>query len=352
MIEEREASKQKEVSSEAKVYTVEKGDTLVKISQKTGIPLKKLLEMNPHLRGRENYIEVGEGINLDPETIPDWAKREATTEEKLVSRLIGLKWEMKQRQVAERREEWDAKAVTIPLTGWGVRPSNWIYGTPETQRLAGINRFLQKEVMPIAFDTGVGFIPVAGEVNDAIDTTLAATTGKDKWGKVVPKWMIPVMVVACLLPVVSTGLVKLAGKATVKATTEVVETVGEKGKYVRDVLPPLEEKYAEAFENIQIRTFKKGKMFYRSPSDVDMNEPWKPGNWLGTREAKTREGVDSLYYLKEWKNPLVVLRKYELVEDATFYYGKVKNGKGYQIYVPEDIDTSKIFKLIKEVELK
>jgi len=143
-----------------------------------------------------------------------------------MSWLIGLKWEMKQRLADERREEWDAKAVTIPLPGWGVRPSNWIYGTPETQRLAGINRFLQKEVMPIAFDTGVGFIPVAGEVNDAIDTTLAATTGKDKWGNVVSKWMIPVMVVACLLPVVSTGLVKLAGKATVKATTEVVETVG------------------------------------------------------------------------------------------------------------------------------
>ncbi|NPV39635.1 MAG: hypothetical protein HPY78_10245 [Brevinematales bacterium] len=126
----------------------------------------------------------------------------------------------------DRKDEWDTKAVTIPLTGWGVRPSNWLYGTAGTQRLAGINRFLQKEVMPMAFDTGVGFIPVAGEVNDAIDTTLAATTGKDKWGNVVSKWMIPVMVAACLLPVVSTGLVKVVSKATVKATTEVVETVG------------------------------------------------------------------------------------------------------------------------------
>lgn len=138
----------------------------------------------------------------------------------------------------------------------------------------------------IAFDIGVGFIPVAGEVNDVVDTALAATTGKDKWGRVVSKWMIPVMVAACLLPVVSTGLMKVAGKATVKTTTEVVETVGGKGKYVRDVLPPLDERYVDAFENIQVKTFKRGKMFYRSPSK-DMNEPWKPGNWLGTREAKT-----------------------------------------------------------------
>ncbi|QJR21309.1 hypothetical protein BREVNS_0559 [Brevinematales bacterium NS] len=77
MMEEREASKQKEVSSEAKVYTVEKGDTLVKISQKTGIPLKKLLEMNPHLRGRENCIEVGEKINLE-ESHPFHEKKEMT----------------------------------------------------------------------------------------------------------------------------------------------------------------------------------------------------------------------------------------------------------------------------------
>lgn len=77
MIEEREASKPGEVSSEAKVYTVEKGDTLVKIAQKTGIPLKKLLEMNPHLRGRENYIEVGEKINLE-ESHPFHEKKEMT----------------------------------------------------------------------------------------------------------------------------------------------------------------------------------------------------------------------------------------------------------------------------------
>ncbi|NPV39706.1 MAG: hypothetical protein HPY78_10610, partial [Brevinematales bacterium] len=77
-----------------------------------------------------------------------------------------------------------------------------------------------------AFDIGVGFIPVAGEVNDVVDTALAVTTGKDKRGSVVSKWMIPVMVAACLLPVVSTGLMKVAGKATVKATTEVVETAG------------------------------------------------------------------------------------------------------------------------------
>ncbi|QJR22055.1 hypothetical protein BREVNS_1305 [Brevinematales bacterium NS] len=226
MIEEREASKQKEVSSEAKVYTVEKGDTLVKISQKTGIPLKKLLEMNPHLRGRENYIEVGEGINLDPETIPEWANRQATAEEKAVSRQIGLKWEMAQRQKVSGGGEWENQAVTIPLTGWGVRSANWINGTPGMQRMRASERFLQKQVMPMAFDIGVGFIPVAGEVNDVVDTALAATTGKDKWGRVVSKWMIPVMVAACLLPVVSTGLMKVAGKATVKATTEVVETVG------------------------------------------------------------------------------------------------------------------------------
>jgi tetratricopeptide (TPR) repeat protein len=65
MMKEKEASKPGGVSSEPKVYTVEKGDTLVKIAQKTGIPLKKLLEMNPHLRGKENYIEIGEEIKLE-----------------------------------------------------------------------------------------------------------------------------------------------------------------------------------------------------------------------------------------------------------------------------------------------
>ncbi|NPV39702.1 MAG: LysM peptidoglycan-binding domain-containing protein, partial [Brevinematales bacterium] len=140
------------VNQAGKTYVVKRGDTLSQISQKTGIPLSKLLEMNPHLRGRENYIEVGEGINLDPETIPDWAKREATAGEKAMSQRIGQEWE--KRQQAE--SPWQKIAPQIPGTKeWMGRSSILNAAIP----ISGKNN-----ILTVGFVKG-GFLPEDTEKN-------------------------------------------------------------------------------------------------------------------------------------------------------------------------------------------
>jgi len=77
-----------------------------------------------------------------------------------------------------------------------------------------------------------------------------------------------------------------------------------------------------------------------------------PGRWMGTRETVTAQGTDSQYFLSFHNNPLNKLRAYEFTADVTVYYGKVKNGSGYQIYIPSDINTSDVLKFIREKELK
>jgi LysM repeat protein len=46
---ERPAKKQKQQRSKAKTYTVQTGDTLTAISQKTGVPVAELLALNPEV---------------------------------------------------------------------------------------------------------------------------------------------------------------------------------------------------------------------------------------------------------------------------------------------------------------
>lgn len=46
---ERPAKKQKQKRTEAKTYTVQTGDTLTAIAQKTGVPVAEILALNPEV---------------------------------------------------------------------------------------------------------------------------------------------------------------------------------------------------------------------------------------------------------------------------------------------------------------
>jgi len=51
-------------------------------------------------------------------------------------------------------------------------------------------------------------------------------------------------------------------------------------------------------------------------------------------------------------NPVEKLRTYEFAEDVTVYYGKVTDGTGYQILIPDDIDPASVLKYVEEISLK
>ena len=77
-----------------------------------------------------------------------------------------------------------------------------------------------------------------------------------------------------------------------------------------------------------------------------------PGPWFSTRATKTKFGTESQSHIKDWRNPLKVLRKYKFTQDDTVYYGKVRHGKGYQALFPSDIDPADVLAFIDEWSLK
>ncbi|MBK7207959.1 MAG: hypothetical protein IPH91_06745 [Elusimicrobia bacterium] len=121
--------------------------------------------------------------------------------------------------------------------------------------------------------------------------------------------------------------------------------------FVRSNLPKLQGTYRAAFEGpVELRTFKAGDVLYRSPS---AKEPWnKPGPWYTTRETVTVTGTESTSNIKKWGNPVTRLRAYELYQDVTVYYGKVKGGTGYQALFPQDVDTSAVLNYRGQTKLK
>lgn len=142
-------------------------------------------------------------------------------------------------------------------------------------------------------------------------------------------------------------------QAAYKAGKEarILEALGDLS-LVRKTLPNLELKYAEQFVGGPIaRTFKKGEVIYRTPADV-AELPLQPGRWFGTRAAVTSEGADKLYNSAVYGNPNSLMRKYEFKQDVTVYYGRVKDGSGYQAYLPTDIDPSKVLKWTGYRELR
>jgi len=121
------------------------------------------------------------------------------------------------------------------------------------------------------------------------------------------------------------------------------------GKYVQKTLPPLRGSYRSAFDGpVEIRTFKKGTIVYRSPNSrgASLEPTDSPGPWLGTRATKTKVGTESLSNVKKWGNPLEEMRAYKFTEDTTAYYGKVAGGKGYQILLPRNVNPVDVLKMV------
>jgi len=127
---------------------------------------------------------------------------------------------------------------------------------------------------------------------------------------------------------------------------------GAANNLVRTSLPDLPKTFAREFEGqARFRTFKSGERVYRSPWIPD-EVPSSPGSWFGTRRTATQAGTDSMYQIGKWNNPNKVLRTYELTQDVTVYYGRVKGGTGYQALFPKEVNPGDVLKFIEEAPLK
>lgn len=120
--------------------------------------------------------------------------------------------------------------------------------------------------------------------------------------------------------------------------------------FIRRELPELTGTYLDAFESVSVRKFRKGQRVYRSPGLKELKEA--PGAWFSTRRTATKLGTDSTSNVAKWRNPLDSLRTFEFTEDVTVYYGKVHGGTGYQILIPEDVNTDLVLRFVEEVKLK
>jgi len=109
--------------------------------------------------------------------------------------------------------------------------------------------------------------------------------------------------------------------------------------------------FRNAFQGVRYRAFKAGEKLYRSPW-VPEELASRPGRWFGTRKAVTKAGANSLYALKQWGNPLQVMRVYEVIKDVTLPYGRVYGGTGFQALFPEGAIPAKYLRYIAEVVLK
>ena len=116
-------------------------------------------------------------------------------------------------------------------------------------------------------------------------------------------------------------------------------------------IAPLARGFEKAFEGAaRVVKLKKGQRIYRSPSSAKELAD-SPRRWFGTRKTVTRAGTESQYRLEEY-GERTVMRTYEILEDIEVYYGKVAGGKGYQVYISDNIDPSTVLKFIGEIPLK
>lgn len=112
---------------------------------------------------------------------------------------------------------------------------------------------------------------------------------------------------------------------------------------VRKALPEVPDKIKDSFDGpLRMRTFKPGEFVYRSPREAEI--PGLPGRFLGTRRPVTQEGAESLYYIRFHGNPVESVRTYQFTRPVTVYYGKVRDGSGYQIFVPGDVMPESVLK--------
>jgi len=116
-------------------------------------------------------------------------------------------------------------------------------------------------------------------------------------------------------------------------------------RLVRKVLPELRPEHAAEFEVLRTRIFKPGERIYRTPNMGEAEDALRPGRWFGTRNMITRNGAESMYKTARYGNTRELVRGYEFKQATTVYYGKVKGGTAWQVYIPDDINTGDILKL-------
>lgn len=133
--------------------------------------------------------------------------------------------------------------------------------------------------------------------------------------------------------------IKMAGELAKSYSTTL-----KASKYISAHLPPLKSTYAAEFSGkIDVRTFKKGEVIYRSPSSP-YELAREPKRWFGMAELKTKRANDAFYQSNKFGNSNEIVRKYEFKHDTTVYYGQVKGGTGYQVYIPNHIDPEEVLK--------
>jgi RHS repeat-associated protein len=134
-----------------------------------------------------------------------------------------------------------------------------------------------------------------------------------------------------------------AGKLTkLSKLPKAVKALEEADRGLKD-LPKLTGTIAESFEGAHYtaRTFKAGTTFYRA----EARNAKAPGRFLGTEAADTQREAEAAYNIAKWGNPAHVMRRYELTQDVTLYYGKVAGGEGYQALIPRGIDPESVLRL-------
>ncbi|HIC88394.1 MAG TPA: RHS repeat-associated core domain-containing protein, partial [Anaerolineae bacterium] len=120
-----------------------------------------------------------------------------------------------------------------------------------------------------------------------------------------------------------------------------------KGRFVRETLPPLPEKYQSAFDGEPvIRTLQPGQKLYRAELS---NRP--VSRWFGTQPTTSLARADRWWNILKY-GPRDVMRVYEVTEPVTVYYGRVAGGRGTQILLPLDVKPSEVVRRVGEWPLK
>ncbi len=159
----------KVVENSETTYIVKKGDTVESIARKNNMTVEQLLELNPQLCGRIHYIEIGEGINLDPSKTHLFA-RSATAEEKAKSRRIEERYKAAQERQRVAKQGGRQDGMTI-----GLFPVYW-NATYEDVAMAG------------AYFAMTGDAEFAGIGNDGRSLSISDLLGKNNTEKFAKKF--------------------------------------------------------------------------------------------------------------------------------------------------------------------
>lgn len=89
-----------------------------------------------------------------------------------------------------------------------------------------LDETLEQTLAMASADTGIGLIPVVGELADIAEFAYGLATGRDRWGRKVGAVDLAMMGLGALLPFVSGGLVRGAGKVGRASLEAVAKAIG------------------------------------------------------------------------------------------------------------------------------